>query len=455
MRVVFIRPKPSPFTIGLQHLMVVEPLELENMASLIQHEHETMVIDMILEKRSIEKILYEINPHVFCVTGYITHIPVMIEYCRLAKKLLPGIITIVGGVHIEKFPEDIDDPSINYRVVRNATRTFPKLIEYLNKPDVFPSGVLRTGEIVDEATLPEYDFFVPFPDRSLTKKYRKEYFYVFHDKVALIKTSFGCPYTCKFCFCREITGRRYYERPLPEVMKELETIEEMEVYIIDDDFLLNYQRVNAFIDQLKERKINKRFLVYGRADFIADYPEIMKSFKECGLRTVIVGLESFDEMELSDFNKKTSENINRKAMSVLNRYGIDCYAAIIISPSWTKNDFIKAERIMKELKIKFVNLQPLTPLKGINLDIDESRIILSRDDYAKWDLAHVSIKPDHMSVSEFYLEIVRLYQKIIFSPGNILSHMKYPLAMQWKMMKGLIKVHRQYKRRIMETKEYV
>ena len=55
MRVVFIRPKPSPFTIGLQHLMVVEPLELENMASLIHHEHETVIVDMILEKKSVEK----------------------------------------------------------------------------------------------------------------------------------------------------------------------------------------------------------------------------------------------------------------------------------------------------------------------------------------------------------------------------------------------------------------
>ena len=455
MKVAFIRPKPSPFTIGLQHLMVVEPLELEMMATLIQNEHETVIVDMILEKKPIERVITEINPDILCLTGYITHIQVMIEYCSLAKKLFPDIITIAGGVHIEKFPEDIDDPVIDYRVVRNATRTFPKLIDFLNNKSGFPAGVLRTGEILNEEILPEYDFYVPVPDRSLTKKYRKNYFYVFHDKVALIKTSFGCPFTCKFCFCREITGRKYYERPMNEIIDELESIEEKEVYIIDDDFLLNPERVGLFISHLKEKKINKKFLVYGRADFIADNPEMMKHFKECGLRTVIVGLESFDEMELSGFDKKTSGNINRKAMSVLNENKIDCYAAIIISPSWTKDDFSKAWKIMKELKIKFVNLQPLTPLKGINLDVDESSIILKREDYAKWDLAHVSIKPVHMSVSEFYAELLRLYEKILFNPANILSSLKYPLKMQWKMMKGLRKVHRQYKNRIIEVKEYV
>jgi hypothetical protein len=134
------------------------------------------------EKKSVDEVLLKSRPHILCVTCYITHIPVAIDYCRLAKQLLPGIVTVVGGVHIEKFPEDIDDHAIDYRVVRNATRAFPKLVDFLNHKADFPAGVLCTGEILDESSLPEYDFFVPVPDRSLTKKYRK-LFYVFHDKL--------------------------------------------------------------------------------------------------------------------------------------------------------------------------------------------------------------------------------------------------------------------------------
>lgn len=453
MKVLFVRPKPLPSTIGLQHLMIVEPLELEILATLIQEDHEVEIVDMILEKKSIGHFLTERKPDVLCLTGYITHIPVIIEYCLTAKKINNKLITIVGGVHIEKYPEDIDNISIDYRVVRNATRAFPKLINYLYNGSEFPIEVLRFKEKLNEKDLPDYDFYVPIPDRSLTQKYRNRYFYVFHNKVALIKTSFGCPYTCHFCFCREITGGSYYERPLNEVITELQSIKEKEIYIVDDDFLLNPQRIREFIRLLKERKINKKFLVYGRADFIASYPEIIKDFKNCGLRTVIVGLESFQDIELKEFNKKTTENINKLAMSVLNHNNIDCYAAVIISPSWNQDEFKKARKIMNELKIKFVNLQPLTPLKGIRLEIDEEKLIVNRSDFARWDLAHVTIRPEKMSIEDFYKNILDLYLKIVLNPRNLISHLKYPLYMYWKMTRGMYKVKKQYKIKIMEVTE--
>lgn len=451
MKIAFIRPKPSPFTIGLQHMMIVEPLELEILATLITPEHKAVIFDMILEKEGIEDLIKGFCPDIVCITGYITHIDVIIDYCRKTKEINKNTITIVGGVHIEKYPEDINDETIDYRVVRNATRTFPQLIKYISGDVYFPKGVLKTNELLNEELLPDYDFFVPIPDRSFTEKYRAKYFYVFHNKVALLKTSFGCPYNCKFCFCRKITGDIYFERPLSEVINELETIKEKEIYIIDDDFLLNSTRLKEFIGLLKERGINKRFLVYGRADFIANKPDLIKEFKLCGLRTVIVGLESFENDELLGFDKKTTFGINEKAMLVLNKYKVDCYAAVIVSPSWSESDFEKAGKIMRQLKIKFVNLQPLTPLKGTGIEISDDLLIIKRDDYARWDLAHVTIKPEKMSIVDFYKNILKLYEKVIFNPKNLFSHLKYPVYMQMKMAIGLNKVQRQYRKRIMEA----
>jgi radical SAM superfamily enzyme YgiQ (UPF0313 family) len=453
MKILFVRPKPSPATIGLQHLMIVEPLELEIMATLIREDHESVIIDMILEKEKIDHFIKKFTPDVLCLTGYITHIPVIIEYCSIAKQLNSNIITIAGGVHIEKFPEDIDHVSVDYRVVRNATRTFPRLIEFLNGKSQLPQGALRVHEVLNEAILPEYDFYTPVPDRDLTAKYRRNYFYVFHNKVALIKTSFGCPYHCKFCFCRKITGDRYFARPLSEVLDELETINEKEIYIVDDDFLLSADRVREFIKLLKERKIRKNYLVYGRADFISENPELIKDLKEIGLRTVIVGLESFEDFELQGFDKLSDSNTNKLAMSVLNKNKVDCYAAVIISPSWSAKDFIKAGDIMSDLGIKFVNLQPLTPLKGTGLKVNDENLIIERSDFPKWDLAHVSIRPETMSVEDFYRNILNLYQRIVLNPRHLISYLKYPVAMQLKMIWGMRKVRKQYKNKIMEMTE--
>ena len=44
-----------------------------------------------------------------------------------------------------------------------------------------------------------------------------------------------------FCFCRAITQGRYAERPLEDVMTELEAIREREIYIVDDDFLVDLE----------------------------------------------------------------------------------------------------------------------------------------------------------------------------------------------------------------------
>jgi radical SAM superfamily enzyme YgiQ (UPF0313 family) len=450
VKVLFIRPKPSPDTIGLQHLMIVEPLELEILAALIKSEHKVQIVDMILEKRNINDFINDFNPDAICLTGYITHIPVIIQYCVAAKMINKNIITVVGGVHIEKFPEDINHEAIDYRVVRNSTRSFPQLFDFLEGKAKFPPGILKTDEILNEGSLPDYDFYCPVPDRTLTEKYRCCYFYVFHNKVALIKTSFGCPYHCKFCFCRIITGDKYYARPLNEVIDELSAIRENEIYIVDDDFLISASRTKEFIRLLKVNGIKKNYLVYGRADFIAANPELIKEFKEAGLRTVIVGLESFEDIELNDFNKQTSSNTNQLAMGVLNKYKVDCYAAVIISPSWDKSDFKKAGDIMIKLGIKFVNLQPLTPLKGTGLIVNENDLVINRSDFAKWDLAHVTIRPEKMSLEDFYKNILNLYIRIVLNPKNLISHLKHPIGMQLKMAIGMRRVKRQYKIRILE-----
>ena len=453
MKILFVRPDPSPETIGLQHIMRVEPLELEILATLVKDCNDVMITDMILENKSIQYFINKFKPDMFCVTGYITHIPIMIEYCHIAKNTNEKIITAAGGVYIEKFPEEIESTYVDYRVVRNATRVFPLLVDYLKGISAFPAGVLKKGETLNETILPGYDFFYPIPDRTLTRKYRKKYFYVFHNKVALIKTSFGCPYKCNFCFCRKITDDNYFARPLKEVLEELAKIREREIYIIDDNFLLSPKRVREFISLIKEKKINKRYLVFGRADFIAENPDIIRDFKEVGLRTVLVGLESFKNEELSGFVKQTDSNINYQAVNVLNRYKVECFAAVITSPSWDKDDFKKAGEILKELNIKFLNLQPLAPVKGTGIEIDDSSLVIDRKDYVRWDLAHVVVRPEKMSLSDYYQCIIELYLKIIVKPGHLIGYIKYSPAMQFRMIKGIFKIFRQYRKRISVVKE--
>lgn len=445
MKILFVRPKPSNKTIGLQHVMIVEPLELEVLATLAGSTNKVVIVDMILEEKPIDYFIRKENPDVFCVTGYITNVPAMIEYCRCAKGINSKIVTIAGGVHCEVCPRDLNDVSINYRVVRNAVLVFPQLLDYLKNGGLFPKGILRYNEPFLPAELPPFDFSFIIPNRKLTNRYREKYFYIFHDKVALIKTSFGCPFSCNFCFCREITKGRYFERPLGEVVEELRTIDEKNIYIVDDDFLTSKSRVTDFIEACRSAGLNKNYLLYGRADFIAGNPDIMADFKAAGLKTVIVGFESFYDHELKNYRKNTDAATNERAIRVLNENKIDCYATIIVSPDWGKSEFDFCRDKIRELGIHYVNLQPFTPLPGTGITAESGELIIPYSDFERWDLAHVTIRPKKMSTAEFYKSILRLYNSVLFQPKFLLDYVqKYNLVMLMKMVKGSIKVRKQY-----------
>jgi radical SAM superfamily enzyme YgiQ (UPF0313 family) len=452
MRILFIRPKQSEQTIGLQHIIIVEPLELEVLAALTATSDEVKIIDMILEKREVGEHIRSFRPDVVCVTGYITNIPAMISYCRTAKQINEAIVTITGGVHIENFPEDIDDFSVDYRVVRNATRAFPQLLDHLRGEAPLPSGILTKQEVKDPTKLPPFDFYFPKPRRDLVRHYMKHYFYIFHDRVSLLKTSFGCPYSCSFCYCIQITDHHYYARPVSEVLDELQEIEGDEVYIVDDNFLVSPARLREFMDGLRKRNIRKRYLVFGRADFIVKHPEVIQEFGELGLTSVIVGFESFSDTELIAMNKEIDANANEQAMQILNKYGVDCFASVILHPSWDRDDFTKLIKKARMLGIEYVVLQPLTPYPGTDFKVEESRMLFSRTDFDKWDLAHVAIKPEKLTLEQYYREILRAYNQIALSPRTILRHLKFPLRMQIKILSGLIRISQQYKKRAIEAK---
>lgn len=452
MKILLLRPNAPPETIGLQHVMIVEPLELEVLGAQVRAPDRAVLVDMILEREPLEAILRRERPDVLCVTGYVTHVGLMIDACRLAKRLDPAVRTVVGGVHCEVCPDDLDDPAVDLRVVRNGAVVFGRLLEHLRGAGPLPREALRPGERRPPADLPPFDFRFPLPDRALTARYRHAYFYVFHDRVALLKTAFGCPYRCAFCFCREITGHAYHERPLDEVLTELQGIAEREIYVVDDDFLVSPERVGAFVEANRRLGLDKRYLLYGRADFIAAHPGLIGDFRAAGLRTVIVGLESFSDDELARYEKGIDAATNREALRVLRRLGVDCYATVIVPPHWGRADFDRCGRELAAAGVKYVNLQPLTPLPGTGQEPPAGQLLLDRRDWARWDLAHVAIRPAQMSEAAFYREVLRLYHKVLFRPSVLVDHLRRQgVAQLWKMAAGSARVERQYRDKIREA----
>uniref|UniRef100_UPI004056FB5D B12-binding domain-containing radical SAM protein n=1 Tax=Candidatus Electrothrix sp. TaxID=2170559 RepID=UPI004056FB5D len=422
MNILLIRPRPSRETIGLQHVMLCEPLELEYLAASIADQgHQVDILDMILEKRPLPDLLAAFQPDLVAMTGYITHVRIIKLMAETIKAWSAECLTVVGGVHAEVVPEDFQHPALNAIICANGLTTFQELVHCAATQQSFQeiAGVWHPDK---PRPVKETSFSHPFPDRSKVARYRHRYYYLFHNPCALLKTSFGCPFHCNFCFCREITDHQYFERPLPDIMEELCQIPEQEIYIVDDNFLVNADRVLAFCDELEQRNMDKRFLIYGRADFIAAHPEVIRRFAANGLRAVIVGIESCLDRDLDRFNKKSSLSINEQAVAVLAEHQVDCYATMILDMDWNSKDFRHLGQWLKKMNLSFVNLQPFTPLKGTAAGEGyETALRIPRSEYEKWDLAHLVLRPGKLSVAGYYWNIIRLYHTVTFRPKSLLN----------------------------------
>ncbi|MFZ5969889.1 MAG: B12-binding domain-containing radical SAM protein [Bacillota bacterium] len=441
MKVLLIRPKPDRETIGLQHVMICEPLELEYICANIDREDVSVeIVDMILEKRPLAYFIEKYQPDVVGMSGYITHVNIMKDYARRIKAVCPDCKIIVGGVHAEVVPQDFIDENIDFIIEANGLKTFNRILENPHNADI--EGTYSAGK----KNLKEASFDYTFPDRGKVKKYRHRYYYMFHNPCALIKTSFGCPYSCSFCFCKEVTAGKYFVRTIDSVIEELKGIPEEEIYIVDDDFLFSRERIEEFCRKLRENNIRKKFLVYGRADFICRNEDIIQLFQEHGLRAVIVGLESCKKENLDKYNKKTSIEENEAAVRILQKYDVEIYGTLILDMDFSKKDFRDLYEWLSKLDLVFVNLQPFTPLKGTGIyEQHQKDFIVATEAYEKWDLAHLVLKPTQLSVRQYYFEILKLYYKITMKPKNVIKLIrKYGLKEVFKLSIGSSMVSCQY-----------
>lgn len=439
MKILLLRPKPDPETIGLQHVMICEPLELEYVGAVLEDKHEVVLIDMILEKRSFESIIKLEAPDMVCMTGYISHVHILKSQAKLIKSFDPNIKVVVGGIHAEVVPQDFMDGAFDHILAANALKHIVSIANGNAMPRLITEVKDRT-------------FVYPHPARHLSDRYRSAYYYMFHNPCSLIKTSFGCPYSCAFCFCKEITDGAYFTRSIDDILSELKTIKETEIYIVDDDFLFDAKRLEMLCDRLTEEKIEKKYLVYGRADFIAQHPETMRRLKEVGLRAVIVGLESFSDTELDAYNKGSDTSLSLKCLDVLRSLDIECYGTFIIGLDWKREDFKALYKFVVLSGIQFVNLQPLTPMPSTAIYEDfKPSFIVPPDDFAKWDMAHLVVMPEHLSIRQYYFEIVKLYYKVTLRPKMVVRALKkYPLKENVMLTIGANKVMWQYIKRIIK-----
>ncbi len=427
LRILLYRPEDPADSIGLSHFIRCDPLELASAAALVDLRHEVRIFDAFFD-RHIAAELCTFKPHIVGTSCYINGVNQVRNFLALVRSIVPEALTVVGGVHAACNPDDFSEARPDVIVRGEGATGFAAVVEaYASGGRDALAGLegtsLFSGEQFEhnaDRPWPDPDR-IPFPRRELYKRHWSRYYYAFHEPCGLMKTSYGCPYTCSFCYCWKITGGVYRSRSPESVVNELKRMWFPEVYLVDDDFFLEPDRLVEIRDRIVSGNIRKGYFAYGRADFVAAHPEIIKMWSDIGLKAVVVGVESIHSGDLAYYRKRLREDQNARAFEVLRKARVDVYASFILGPDWTEKDFVELREYLFRHSIYYCILQPLMPLPGTDIwDEWKDRVILDRGHHELWDISHLCL-PGKMPMASYYRQMAKLYIRTTLDPRRIFT----------------------------------
>ena len=427
MRILLIQP-PSSISF-IDKVYMHEPLALEYLgAGLKLDAHQVLLHDARIEPDVLTAVR-RFQPDLVALTAYTSQVNIVTLLARQIKALNPAIFVVVGGHHATVKPRDFNDPTFDLVVIGEGVETLRQIARELTGKKDFLSihGLAIPGadfSFTPPRPHPELDQ-LPLPDRTLTARYRQQYFSEWLRPLASVRTSLGCTARCNFCALWSLTGGKYLRREVGRVIKELHTIKEENVFFCDDESMCDVRRMDRLADAIRESGIRKNYFLYARVDTIVQNPELFAKWRDIGLKQVFVGMESFSDAHLQGMNKGITVKQQEEAVRILRELGILLYASFVVDPDYTRNDFRDLTAYVRRLKLQYASFSVLTPLPGTAMYNErQGELLPYRPEL--FDFIH-TVLPTRLPLPEFYAEFARLWQRAIPPHRAIKTFSKYGL----------------------------
>ena len=418
LSILLIHPEISRTKYNFVGVIENECLELEYISTMLKEEgHQVYLYDGQIETIGVPQALKKYKPDLVYVCGRTRQENFMLEYCRDAKEFSEDIITVIGGLHVQLCYERMYRDYVDYILTTFDIFKLIDIIKYsIYHQDIELSkleGICykREGQWFNNKAIPFEIKELPLPDRSYFYEHPRNYRYLELEHAAWVRTAYCCPYRCTFCHRNKMNAGKYVTRDIEDVVNEIESIQSDNIYIVDDDFLFNKERLNKFVQLIKEKNIKKNYICYGRSDFIANNRPIMADLKEIGLYYVLVGLEAISDRTLVEYNKNSNLKNNVETIAICNELGINIMGMFIVDFNFTPKDFDNLYRWIKKNKIKHVAISILTPEFTTEL-FEEFKDRIITDNPSHWDYLHLVAKPTNISVKRYYYCYYKLIIKL-------------------------------------------
>lgn len=359
-----------------------------------------------------QKIKYEVTDVVGVSNLFSKDMNNAVEICKIAKRVKPGTVTVVGGSHATSSPQDfLIHKEIDIAVIGEGEESILDIMLWLegSKNLVDISGIAYKDNGVIKINKPRQFLgnldSLGFPDYSLLPM--EKYFDIYSRglgprplnegrRTLPLVTSRGCPYRCSFCAARNVMGTKWRSYTAGFVMRHIESMINQcnidSVVFEDDNLTFDKQRFELIVDGFLSLKKRLRWSTPNgvRADTLVDY-KLLRKVKMSGCTGLTIGVESGSQ-ELLDKNIHKSLNLKtvvefsklcQKARISVNAFFIIGFPGETISQIHETLNF--ASMLYRNYRVyPFINFT--IPLKGTEL-----YRVCEESDYLTEDITSVSL----------------------------------------------------------------
>jgi len=198
-----------------------------------------------------------------------------------------GVKVVLGGAHPSSMPDEASQHA-DAVVIGEAEGIWPNLVNDFKENKL--QRIYRQSESPSLVNL-------PIPRRDL---FAKGAYYVANT----ISTTRGCPYSCSFCAVTSFFGHTYRCRPVEEVLKEIETLNQKEFIVFVDDNIVGNTK---FAEELFRALIPYKIKWVSQASVtVARNDELLRLAAASGCVALCIGFETLSPANLAAVGKKVN-----------------------------------------------------------------------------------------------------------------------------------------------------
>ena len=400
---------------------VWKPLSLMVLAGLTPPEWEISIVD---ENFGAPDYPSMPRPDLVGITAFTSQANRAYEVAAHFRRL--GVPVVMGGIHATMCLDEVME-RVDSVVTGEAEGIWPQVLEDTRHGSLkrrYDGGLAE----INDVPLARHDL--------LATGYA----------LGAVQTTRGCPLNCSFCSVTAFNGAQYRQRPIPDVVREFQSVREKRVLVVDDNLIGTRRdhiaRAKDLFRAMAQANLRKEWIAQATINF-ADDEELLALAARAGCSGVFIGFESPTPEGLRELGKKFNllkGRDFRASVQRIQRHHIPVVGSFIIGLDIDEPGIgRRIAEAASQYGVDNLNVLFLTPLPGTRLweqMKSQDRIALDTfpDDWKYYTLTFPVARYKHLSLDGIIEEMISC-NRTFYSMPRILRRMWGSL---WQRRKPLI-----------------